>query len=86
MLPGIPRVGTVLSFRELADEILGCDSRIFLVYDARQAVQLQRHFTGAAALVDLDMQGEEGLWRLQHLRDRYPDLPLIAISRDLGVP
>ena len=79
-------MGTVLSFRELAGEILACDSRIFLAYDARQAVQLQRHFAGAAVLVDLDLQGEEGLWRLQHLRDRFPDLPLIAISRDLGVP
>jgi CheY-like chemotaxis protein len=73
------------TFLELANEILNCDRQIFLAYDAQQALQLMQHLGGAVALVDLDLQGNDGLWLLQRLREMFPDLPVVAISSVLGV-
>lgn len=70
---------------ELAGEILERDPRVFLVYDARQAFQLAEHFGFSVALVDLDLNGTEGLELVRKLRESFPDLPVIAISRILGV-
>ena len=53
------------TFLKLANEILNCDQQIFLAYDAQQAVQLMQHLGGAVALVDLDLNGNDGLWLMQ---------------------
>lgn len=75
-----------LTFPELANQVLHCDSQIFLAYDAQQAVQLVEHLGGAVTVVDLDSKGRDGLLLMQKLRERFPDLPVIAISSVLGVP
>jgi DNA-binding NarL/FixJ family response regulator len=74
------------TFLELANEIVTLDRQIFLAYDARQAFELMQHLGGAVALVDLDLKGNEGLRLMRKLRDRFPNLPVIAISSVMGVP
>jgi DNA-binding NarL/FixJ family response regulator len=74
------------TFLELANEIVNFDRQIFLAYDARQAFELMRHLGGAVALVDLDLKGNDGLRLMQELRERSPNLPVIAISSVMGVP
>jgi CheY-like chemotaxis protein len=83
---GYKRVDDATAFLELANKILNPDRQIFLAYDAQQAFQLIRHLGGAAALVDLDLKGKDGLSLMQKLRERFPALPVVAISRVLGVP
>jgi DNA-binding NarL/FixJ family response regulator len=74
------------TFLELANEILHFDRQIFLAYDARQAFELMRHLGGTVALVDLDLKGNDGLRLMQQLRERFPNVPVIAISSVMGVP
>jgi len=83
---GMTAMDDAATFQELAEEILNRDRKIFLAYDAPQAFQLMQHLGGAAAVVDLDLKGKDGLRLMQTLRDTFPDLPVIAISSVLGVP
>lgn len=71
---------------KLATGVLNRDRRIFLAYDAPQAFELMQHFGGTVFLVDLDLKGKDGLWFMRRLREKFPDLPVIAISSVLGVP
>jgi DNA-binding NarL/FixJ family response regulator len=73
-------------FLELAVVVLSRDPRIFLAYDAAQAFALTRHLSGAITLVDLDLMENDGLSLIVKLRESYPEIPVIAISRLLGVP
>jgi DNA-binding NarL/FixJ family response regulator len=77
-------VGT--TFRELASRILSPDPQIFLAYDAQEAVQLVKYLGGRVTVVDLDVAGAEGLSLIQHVREKFPELPVVAVSRVLGVP
>ncbi|HEX3743567.1 MAG TPA: hypothetical protein VHW09_06545 [Bryobacteraceae bacterium] len=74
------------AFLELAGRILSGDAQVFLVYDAGQALQLRQHLGSTAAVVDLDADGAHGLLDIRELRERNPDLPVIAVSSVLGVP
>ncbi|MEI9972639.1 MAG: hypothetical protein WDO73_11595 [Ignavibacteriota bacterium] len=74
------------TFPELANELLKCDGKIFLAYDAQQAFQLMEHFGGAVALIDLDSRGGEGIALMRNSRKKFPELRIVAISRVLGVP
>jgi len=74
------------TFLELANEIVNFDRQIFLAYDLQQAFELMQNLGGAVALVDLDLKGNEGLRLMRKLRERFPNLPVIAISSVMGVP
>jgi CheY-like chemotaxis protein len=41
---------------------------------------LAKHLGFSVALVDLDLKGEDGLTLIEQLQERFPDLPIIAIS------
>lgn len=74
------------TFLELATSLLCRDRRIFLAYDTSQAFALTCHLGSAIALVDLDVTGRDGLSLIEKLRESYPEIPVIAVSRLLGVP
>jgi CheY-like chemotaxis protein len=69
----------------LWSELLECDPKVFLVYDAHEAFQLAEHFGFSVALIDLDLKGKDGLITIQNLRMNFPDLPVVVISTVLGV-
>jgi len=73
-----------VSFLELASKILNRDRQVFLAIDAQQAFQLAEHLGFSVALIDLDLKGKDGLSLIQHLRESFPDLPVIAISSVLS--
>jgi CheY-like chemotaxis protein len=73
-----------VSFLELASKILNRDRQVFLAIDAQQAFQLAEHLGFSVALIDLDLKGKDGLSLIQHLRESFPDLPIIAISSVLS--
>lgn len=73
-------------FLELAASLLSRDRHIFLAYDAPQAFALTRHLGSAIAVVDLDVTGNDGLSLIEKLRKSYPEIPIIVVSRLLGVP
>jgi CheY-like chemotaxis protein len=78
-------MGTALKVEDAAD-LLCRDPRTFFAYDWLQALALTRHLGGAVTLVDLDVMGNDGLSLIQNLREGHPEIPVIAISRLLGVP
>jgi ActR/RegA family two-component response regulator len=67
-----------------AAELLDRDPQTLLVYDAREACVLAKHFGFTAAIVNLDLQGNEGLLLIQKVRKNFPALPVIVISGVLG--
>ncbi len=69
----------------VSHEVLCGDRLVFLVFDAAQAATLARHFGLAATIVDLDQQRAHGLCQIRKLRAGFPEMPVIAISRVLGV-
>ena len=73
-------------FRELAADVLCRDPRTFFAYDMLQALALARHLGGAVTLVELDQMGSAGLALIQRVRESYPEIPVICVSRLLGVP
>jgi|SRR5579862_5080794 len=68
------------SFLENAQEILNRDRRVFLAENAKQAFKLAEDLGFSVALVDLDLRGQNGFELIQEMRERFPDLPIIAIS------
>jgi two-component system response regulator (stage 0 sporulation protein F) len=73
-----------VSFLELASKILNRDRQVFLAFDPKQALQLAEHLGFSVVLVDLDLKGKEGLALIQKLREKFPELPIIAISSVIG--
>jgi DNA-binding response OmpR family regulator len=69
-----------LAFLEKAREILNRDRQVFLASDAKHAFRLAEDLGFSVVLVDLDLRGENGFELIREMRDRFPDLPVIAIS------
>ena len=59
--------------------------RVFLAADAKQAFKLAENLGFSVALVDLDLRGQNGFELIRNMRERFPDLPVIAISGVLQV-
>src|SRR5260370_28747450 len=68
---------------EQAQEILNRSRQVFLASDADRAFELARELGFSVALVDLDLPGEDGFALIRKLRDTFPELSIIAISRSL---
>lgn len=68
------------AFLEKAREILNRDRKVFLAANAEQAFKLSEDLGFSVALVDLDLRGETGLELIREMQERFPDLPVIAIS------
>src|SRR5437016_3358012 len=71
------------TFLDNAREILNRDRQVFLAADAKQAFKLAEDLGFSVALMDLDLRGEDGLELITEMRERFPDLPIIAIGRGL---
>ena len=74
------------AFVQLASQVVCRDPQIFLAYDAPQGLQLMRmeSLGGAVAWIDLDTMGHVGLALMAKLRERFPKVPIIAISSASG--
>ena len=69
-----------VSFLEHAREILNRDRQVLLAFDAKQAFLLAERLGFSVALIDLDLNGKDGLSLIQQLREKFPQLSIIAIS------
>jgi CheY-like chemotaxis protein len=58
-------------------------SRVFLASDASQGFDLAKRLGFSVALIDLDLKGKDGLLLIEQMRESFPHLPIIAISRAL---
>jgi DNA-binding NtrC family response regulator len=69
-------------FLQEAEQHLTSPRGVFFARDAKQAKELMGNVGGvfSAALVDLDLPGQDGFSLIREMHQRYPDLPLIAIS------
>jgi CheY-like chemotaxis protein len=67
-------------FLEKAGSLLDDERRVFFAANAKQAFTLAQDLGFSVVLVDLDMPGEDGFELIRRMRQRFPELPIIAIS------
>jgi CheY-like chemotaxis protein len=70
------------TFLETAQDELELGRGIFLAATAEQAKSLMQSIgTGfSVALIDLDLPGQDGFSLIREMRQRFPEIPIIAIS------
>ena len=68
------------SFLERAKEILNRARQVFLASTSRQAFNLAQDLGFSVVLVDLDLNGEDGIALIRKIRANVPELPIIAIG------
>ena len=65
---------------EMAREILNRKRQVFFASNAQQVFKLAQDIGFSVVLVDLDLGGEDGLGLILEISNRFPGLPVIAIS------
>jgi len=70
------------SFLEYANAALGAHTRVCFASDAPHAIGLLDYLGSqvGVALVDLDLPGTSGFDLIHEIRQKYPELPIVAIS------
>lgn len=67
-------------FLQRAGAILNHERRVFLATNSKQAFELAKNLGFSVVLIDLDLQQEDGLVLIREIHERFPGLPVIAIS------
>lgn len=68
------------AFLEKAREILNRERQVFLASTSQQAFKLAKDLGFSVVLVDLNLGHEDGLALIREIKNRFPGLPVIAIS------
>lgn len=68
------------TFLEKAREVLNRERQVFLASTSQQAFMLAQDLGFSVVLVDLDLDQEDGLVLIREIKNRFPGLPVIAIS------
>ncbi len=72
------------AFLEEAHKALNGDHRVFLASDSKQAWRLAQRLGFSVMLVELNLQGEDGLDLIERLHSTFSDVPIIGISDGLS--
>lgn len=65
---------------ERARDILGAELNVFFAGNAKQALELAEELTFSVVLVDIVLGKENGFALIGELRQRFPYLPVVAMS------
>jgi CheY-like chemotaxis protein len=72
------------TFLEQAQKALNRDRQVVMASDSKQAWRLAQRLGFSVMLVDLNLQGEDGLDLIERMHSAFPDVPIIAISDGLS--
>jgi len=67
-------------FLERAREVLNRERQVFFASNSRQALTLAKDLGFSVVLVDLDLGHDDGLVLIRQMNERFPGLPIIAVS------
>ena len=68
------------TFLERAREILNRTRRVFFANNSHRAFKLAQDLGFSVVLVNLDLQGDDSLTLIREMHEKFPGLPIIAIT------